>query len=46
MGLFDKALLFHCEQLTQLPAPIMTSLNEHLPEDAQWTKATERGGNV
>lgn len=29
-GLFDKALLFLCEQLTQLTAPIMTSLNEHL----------------
>lgn len=30
MGLFDKTLLFRCEQLTQLRAPLMTSLNEHL----------------
>lgn len=30
MGLFDKTLLFRCEQLTQLPTPLMTSLNEHL----------------
>lgn len=29
-GLFDKTFLFCCEQLTQPPAPIMTSLNEHL----------------
>lgn len=47
-GLFDKTLLFRCDRLAQLPAPIMASLNEHLclPEDAQWTKTTEAGGRV
>lgn len=29
-GSFPETLLFCCDQLTQLPAPIMTSLNEYL----------------